>query len=1439
MSLKYIYHLSDLHIRNGDKMYCRYEEYKTVFSNTVVSIKKNIEINKLNYEEYIIIITGDIFHNKNNIGNFGLLLYKNFIQDLLLFSRLLILPGNHDFVQSDIEQPSLVYSSSFNLPNLTILNRTQSFIIDDIGFSYVGVEETLNSFKNSGRFQDLPPFPSFDSFVKCKIALFHGSFASAKLFNGDEMKSEYNPYPLEWVQDFDFVLLGDIHKRQIFSYKNKTLCGYAGSLIQQNFGEDIINHGYLIWNLNDKKVSEVNVPNPYGFINIKENENNELVIRKNGSYDSLLINEISNNLDYFPTNVEIKTFSTINFHNLQSLLKSHNINFSILSNINERSLTLTNDIDTNTHLYNKEDVDNIVDNHFILSFFNKLLSNEKYNKLVTLINNKESLLFDVNNYPDDLTSECIKRNKDLESIISSCIKSNDFKHSKEPFTIKYLEWEGLLCYEFKNWINMHDLSSKTFMVKGKNGTGKSAIYHILLLAIWGKIGKDTTLTSSIINTNKTKGYTIVDIEIEGTVYRIQRDFIKDEVKLSLDKSHIYLYKYVNDNSLELQVKDSVCNSKIEQLFGDINSFLSSSMITQTVDNDILNLKKDELLKLIDKSSNIEYIYNLYNLFKTAMVKYKDFRKVVESKKQVYEKLVANCKIEIIDDNEIEKLNNDLTLKTSERDKLKSSFDNINIDIKNPKNLIILETDYITLIDSLDKSKIKNDKNEIEELRQKYIELKLKLKDESDLLILKNGYNSTIENYFTNTKPVIKPCELSVLESEKKLLVQYFDKYNSNDTNDINKMEKLLVSFTNDYLLLKEKEKTLIENKPVKITNCCINKDQIVNQITVLFSSINIFREFISTLNMSNIDNKVENSLNFPEYESLLKQKKEIENIITSNKNKLIFLENEFNLIFKKKQGVSLQNKPLVGLKDTKLKTSASINKAIKLIDINNIVKQLETDDKTIDTYNKTFLQLENYKNELSLLTTNDEYKYNPKCEYCCKRPWVCRITELQIIIDKISNDSITTEQLNDLLETVERNKAIKANYELLNEWYNYYKSKEQNDKITKELNKIITDKNDLNKLIQINGDELLKINVLIDNFNKYSYRLYNDLTIVEQFEIYKTWENDYNEVVRKSTDLQTKIKVLEEEISYIKNIKPRIHKYFELKDLYNTWFEYDYNSKIKDAYELFKLKDILDVTEKYEEYITNNNNKPIIREKLDLNDKIKNKETEIKILNDKLIKLTTINGYNNENKDNYNKLFEIILDLDNTIDVLETIVVNFQAFRIEMYDKYILNKLTEKTNKIIKSLCHKETKPFKLDYMITVSRDIININWLINNETISLNSNKDAKQIISIHQASGFQHFVISMALRMSLFMNKYEVQCNQLFIDEGFVNFDKYNLSIVPTFLKSLLSYFSSVIVVSHIDLIQDNIDEIVEIKYNKSTAVSTMEYNGYKKTIVKRNRK
>ena len=47
------------------------------------------------------------------------------------------------------------------------------------------------------------------------------------------------------------ALLGDIHKFQFLDKKCSR--GYAGSLIQQNIGEDIENHGLIKWNVNKKK----------------------------------------------------------------------------------------------------------------------------------------------------------------------------------------------------------------------------------------------------------------------------------------------------------------------------------------------------------------------------------------------------------------------------------------------------------------------------------------------------------------------------------------------------------------------------------------------------------------------------------------------------------------------------------------------------------------------------------------------------------------------------------------------------------------------------------------------------------------------------------------------------------------------------------------------------------------------------------------------------------------------------------------------------------------------------------------------------------------------------------------------------------------------------------------------------------------------------------
>ena len=159
MTIKKIFHISDIHIRNGDIIYSRYEEYKTVFNNLFNSLNNDIINLKLRKEEYLIILTGDIFHNKNNIGNYGLMLYKILIENLTDIGLTIILEGNHDSIQHELSQPSLV-TSTINIKNLIVLRESKSFVIDNLGFSYVNIRDTLDNYSTSGRKNVLEPFPN-------------------------------------------------------------------------------------------------------------------------------------------------------------------------------------------------------------------------------------------------------------------------------------------------------------------------------------------------------------------------------------------------------------------------------------------------------------------------------------------------------------------------------------------------------------------------------------------------------------------------------------------------------------------------------------------------------------------------------------------------------------------------------------------------------------------------------------------------------------------------------------------------------------------------------------------------------------------------------------------------------------------------------------------------------------------------------------------------------------------------------------------------------------------------------------------------------------------------------------------------------------------------------------------------------------------------------
>jgi DNA repair exonuclease SbcCD nuclease subunit len=77
--------------------------------------------------------------------------------------------------------------------------------------------------------------------------LYHGVVDGCVLDNGIVMTSD--KLNGKYFSMFDYTLLGDIHKRQYLS--NNKRIAYAGSLIQQNFGESLDKHGLIRWDLNN------------------------------------------------------------------------------------------------------------------------------------------------------------------------------------------------------------------------------------------------------------------------------------------------------------------------------------------------------------------------------------------------------------------------------------------------------------------------------------------------------------------------------------------------------------------------------------------------------------------------------------------------------------------------------------------------------------------------------------------------------------------------------------------------------------------------------------------------------------------------------------------------------------------------------------------------------------------------------------------------------------------------------------------------------------------------------------------------------------------------------------------------------------------------------------------------------------------------------------
>lgn len=256
--VKKIIACSDIHILN----YKRLDEISSILK-TFVDECKNIA-KSMNKDELRIVIAGDIFHSKIEISNEANILAGWLLKQLNDIAKTIVISGNHDMLMNNasrLDSITPIFSMS-NFDNCIYLDKNLNYqsgcLIDD------NVVWCLYS--------------SFDNFAqpnlaeikknnpdKTYIGLFHGELNGAITDTGKVFENGLN---YNYFSGLDFCILGHIHKMQCIKKDGINLV-YCGSLFQQNFGENISGHGYVIWDIETKSYQHINIDNKYKFYQFK------------------------------------------------------------------------------------------------------------------------------------------------------------------------------------------------------------------------------------------------------------------------------------------------------------------------------------------------------------------------------------------------------------------------------------------------------------------------------------------------------------------------------------------------------------------------------------------------------------------------------------------------------------------------------------------------------------------------------------------------------------------------------------------------------------------------------------------------------------------------------------------------------------------------------------------------------------------------------------------------------------------------------------------------------------------------------------------------------------------------------------------------------------------------------------------------------------------
>ena len=550
MIINKVYHLADLHIRNLQ----RHKEYRLVFKKFLKQVKQD------NIEDSLIYIAGDIAHAKTEMSPELVHEISWFLTECAKLRETVLITGNHDCNLNNSHRLDVLTPIIQNLGNNRIhyLRDTGIYNIHNLTFVVYSILDNKENW---------PKGDTVDG--ENTICLFHGPVNKAQTDIGYTVSS--NSFQVDMFDGFDMAMLGDIHKRQTFGEGYEQVA-YAGSMIQQNHGELLENHGYLLWDIPTRTFTEHHLHNDYGFLTV------DVV---DGKIPQWVYDEVGTKLPKHPR-LRLRFTRTE-----ASDMKRRITELKKLFKVAEVTVTRTDTI-------------------------GQLKTNQKVNK--NIVGDVKNETFQNQLIRDYLERQYLLEDEELDKIAEINSELNSHIDDSDSagnilWTPKQFEFSNMFSYGEGNLIRF-EKAQGIMGIFAPNASGKSSMWDALSFCIYDKTSR-TNVSKNIMNNRKENFHCKFNFEIDGVEYYIERTakWTRKKTNLKVDVNFWREDAGVVQSLNGEQRRET--NKNIEKYLGKFEDFVLTALSLQGNNALFIDKSQSERKEILSQFIGVDIFDKLY------------------------------------------------------------------------------------------------------------------------------------------------------------------------------------------------------------------------------------------------------------------------------------------------------------------------------------------------------------------------------------------------------------------------------------------------------------------------------------------------------------------------------------------------------------------------------------------------------------------------------------------------------------------------------------------------------------------------------------------------------------------------------------------------------------------------------------------------------------